>query len=263
MAQAQRDQQPVSRHYLSQAGLAAALGLVVRQAWPTLDLARIDATLPAFTRQVGALVNRFSLTSSTLAAREYRRQRLAAGIRSSFTVPQAPPPNAEKVDRSLSWATRQLRDGTLADLKPADLAAQLDSVKVTVEGVAEKLVLESGRTTMVDAVRADWQAKAWAREARPDCCYFCAMLSGRGAVYRSRNSAGAQANDRFTGDGEFKFHDHCRCQVVPVFNVYEPTAHARQWAADWQRLKDEGGPVSLLAWRQHFEGRAPTKDVPQ
>ena len=255
-----RDQPPpVSSHYLSQTGLAVALGLAVRRAWGSLNYTQAEASLPTFTEQLAALVNRLSLVSSALAAREYERRRVAAGIRSGFTVPLAPPPNAEQVDRSLSWATRQLRNGDLVDLHGDTLTKQIDTVRVTVTGVTEKLVLDSGRTTIVDAVQADRHARAWAREARPDCCYFCAMLAGRGAVYKSEFSAGKSSGEgtgpQARAHGE-SYHDHCRCQAIPVFNVYEPSAHARQWAAEWRQLKNQGGPVSLLAWRQHYEGRA-------
>ena len=84
-------------------------------------------------------------------------------------------------------------------------------------------------------------------------------MATRGAVYKSAGTAGQDANSRFTGDGEAKFHNNCHCTISPVFGAFEPSAHVRQWQADWQRLKDEHGAVSMLLWRQFMEGRIPTK----
>lgn len=239
---------PVSEHYLTQAGLAVALIRLLGTLWPSVDARSLKATLPGFQHDAEALIHRFSLASATLAAREYERRRITAGIRSRFTVPVASPPSVEQMDKSLSWATHNLWNGDLLTAPPGDVQAALDTALTQTEGAAQKLVLDTGRATTVAAVEQDRQARAWAREARPNCCYFCAMLAGRGAVYSSAHAAGQ----------DHAYHDHCRCLVVPVFGKYEPSAHARQWAADWQRLKDEQGSVSLLAWRRHFEGRAHT-----
>jgi hypothetical protein len=85
------------------------------------------------------------------------------------------------------------------------------------------------------------QARAWARETRGDCCYFCALMAARGAVYKSEGAAGGDANARFTGEGAFKFHNNCHCVAVPVFGVYEKPADARGWNRQYHDLKRELG----------------------
>lgn len=223
----------LSSHYRTQAGLALLLSRLVQQLWQSLRPGEPDSVVQV-RDGVAALIHQFSLASATLARREYAAQRLTAGVRAPFTVPLADPPSPEQVDRSLGWAMHDLAD---------------TATLTKVEGAAQRLVLDTGRETVVDAVKADPRARAWAREARPDCCSFCAMLATRGAVYESSESAGDATN---------RYHDHCHCQVVPVFGAYEPPAHVRQWQADWQRVTaGKGGDAALLAWRQFIEGRVP------
>lgn len=247
---AAQTQRPVSNHYLTQAGIAIALSRAVGAAWPGLDLQHLSDTLPDFRGRMIALVRQFALASASASARDYRRLRLESGNRSHFTVPLADPPPARVIADKINWAVSDLFDRTLIDGSRPEVEVQdvLQAVGTRVEGAVGKLSLDTGRRTTVDAVHQDRQARAWAREARPDCCYFCAMLAGRGAVYKTAQTAG----------DENGYHDHCHCVVVPVFGAYEMTAHARQWAADWDRLKSENGRVTLKDWRQHYEGRATT-----
>lgn len=247
---------PVSSHYLSQTGLAIALTQALRALWPSLNVRDLPGTLPQFKVATTALTHRFSLASGSLASREFTRKRLEAGIRSNFTVPVATPPTPEQVDKAVSWATKDLWNGDLLAAPPADpqVVEALDTAQTNVEGAVEKLVLDTGRQTMTDAVQVDRQAHIFARETKPGCCYFCALMASRGATYLSAGSAGRDANEKFIGDGLAKFHNHCRCTIVPVFGKYEPTAHARQWDADYQALKDQlGRAPSLLDWRRHFD----------
>lgn len=227
----------------------AALATAIQRLWVGVDVTDTGSML-RLRAQAAVLVNQFSLASASLAARAYSSERTAAGVRSSFTVPLASPPEREQVEKSLSWSTRNLQTPPA----PAELEPVVGQAVKDMEAAASRLVLNTGRETTVEAVQEDRQARAWAREARPDCCAFCAMLASRGAVYKTENSAGG---------GQFKFHDNCHCQAVPVFGEYEPTAHARQWAADWLNLKRaNGGTLSLNEWRRHIEGR-PTEDDPR
>jgi hypothetical protein len=240
--------QPVSDHYLSQAGLILALRQALRALWADLNGTDVGSLLRLRAR-AAVLVDRFALASASMAARNYDTERAAAGVLSSFTVALASGPDAEQVAKSLSWATRNLQVAS----PPSGVIQQAE---LDMEAAARRLVLNTGRQTTVQAVQDDRRARAWAREARPDCCAFCAMLASRGPVYKTEATASLRARD-----GQ-SYHDHCHCQPVPVFGQYEPTAHARQWTADWQNLKREnGGSLSLNQWRRHIEGR-PTTDDP-
>jgi hypothetical protein len=207
--------------------------------WPNLDRTRLYA-----------LLTRFAQGSATLAASDYAARRLDSGIRSQFTVPHAPAPTVEHFDKTLNWVF----DGV--DQSSPEALQRL-------EAAFTRLALQSGRSTIVTAVHDDKQARGWARETRTNCCYFCAALATRGAVYKDEGAAGRTANEKFTGSGDFKFHDNCRCIAVPVFGVYEKTAEARAWTRQWHDLRREHGGVSLQLWRQAFEGRLDTNVPPQ
>lgn len=170
-----------------------------------------------------------------LAADFYDGERDAADVPGSFTVPLADPPPDEQTSNSLRWATKDLwprdeSDATLAQLEPLDV--RLEAAFGKADGAVERLVLNSGRETVLQAVDRDPQAVAWARGAALGCCSFCALMSSRGATYRSAGTAGREANERFEGDtGEAKFHNWCRCVVIPVYRgqSFELSPKAREW----------------------------------
>jgi hypothetical protein len=219
-----------------------ALNRSLAALWPEIDLQNLRGTLPRYKLSLIAAIRQAGLASAALSRREYERQRVQAGIRSQFSLPAPNLPTVEQIDKKLNWAVADLW-GPEAFTDPK----VVETAQNNVEGGATKLVLDVGRELVIDAVSQDRQARAWARETRPGCCYFCAMLAGRGAVYKTARSAG-QGNE---------FHNHDRCVVVPVFGEYEPSAHARQWAAEWRSAtRGLSGADAVLAWRQHFEGRA-------
>jgi hypothetical protein len=195
----------------------AAFASVIRTRWAHLTRAELYA-----------LLVQFSNASAALSVQNYTSERLAAGIRSRFTVSAAPPASPEQFANTLNW----VYGGGTASIEQR-LAASMT-----------RLAAQTGRETTIQAVKTDRQARAWARETRGDCCYFCAMLASRGAVYRSEATA------------KFEAHDGCHCIAVPVFGAYEKTADARAFTRQWHDLRrDLGHSPSLLQWRRHFEGR--------
>lgn len=249
---------PLSSHYASQSGLAVAFARILRAHWP--NLSRVEGY---------ALVTQFAQASAVLAAQDYEERRAAAGVAGSFDVPLAAPPTAEQFSKTLNWvygatttvdALPDTVTPSAAERQRAADAAQAEEDRLV--AAFTRMALQGGRTTIVEAVEADPDARAWARETRPDCCYFCALMATRGAVYRDEGAAGRDANARFTGAGEFKFHNNCHCVAVPVFGAFEKTAEARAWTRQYHDLRRDHGSVSLSMWRDHFESAA-TTNVPQ
>lgn len=238
----------------AQDGIAEALSQALELLWPLLALHALKQSLGSFKQAVAAVVRQHALASASVAARQYQTQRVLAGVGGRFTpVPVTPPP-AEAVAAAVDWALAPLWStavpiaqfpGAPEETKRVASTAIADA-KARLAQVAEKLVLDTGRDTVIGNVQRDPVAKGWARLTEPDPCYFCAMLAARGAVYRSKKTAG------------FEAHDNCRCHVEPWFRgAYEPTAKVREW----QRLYDTataGATTShdrRLAFRQAYEGR--------
>lgn len=225
---------PSAQAGLSQAGLGALTARQVAELAAQLGTANLDRSLPPFIAALWRLIRRNGSVSAELAARFYLRQRAAAGARGVFRPPLVDPPPLEQVAASTRWAAQSLYWA----------APDVDLFTAKLAGAAEKLTLDVGRASIINASHADPEAKGWARIPEPGACYFCALLATRGAVY-AEDTAG------------FKSHDHCRCHAEPVFTAYEPSAEIRGWQSLYaQSTKGVHGMGNLQrAWRAAFEGR--------
>lgn len=193
-----------------------------------LDIADLRGSLPTFTAATKQLVDRYGAASATLAARFYQQQRRHAGITGPFTPKPAPLPALGEVKAAVDFATRQLWSAQ----------PDLPNTQTALQGVAETMVLNTGRSTVIDTVRADRKAKGWARIPEPGCCAFCALLATRGAVYRESTVG-------------FHTHPSCRCHVEPVFTAYEPSAEVRRLQQVYRESTASlSGNKARLAFRQ-------------
>ncbi|MGW4493750.1 VG15 protein [Streptomyces sp. NPDC004376] len=235
------DSTGVARMRQAQTGLTRLLLRDLRSLRRLIQPNRLQATVPKWIDAVHTLVGRYAEVSASLAADFYDEQRDTARVSGVFTVPLAGAPPREQTANSLRWATKDLwprpeAEATVAQLEPMDV--RLDAAEKRAEGVVDRIVLNAGRDTMVQAVRQDREAVAYARAAALGCCSFCALLASRGAVYASRSTVGEDANERFTGDDSgIKYHDHCRCQPIPVFRGQ--TFQLSPKAAEWDRIYRE------------------------
>jgi len=210
-----------ARYRAAQVGLTRLLVRDVRGLRRLIIPSRLRQSVPDWLTAMNAIVEQYARTSAHLAAEFYDAQREAARVPGTFTVPLADPPPQQQTEESLRWATKDLwprpeDEATPAQLQPMDV--RLEQAEKKAQGVAQKLVADTGRGTVQEAVRQDRQATAWARAAALGACAFCRMLSIRGAVYK-QDTAG------------FRAHDNCHCGVVPVFRGqrFELSAHAREW----------------------------------
>jgi hypothetical protein len=254
----------------AQVGLAAVVSEAIARLWPSLDLLHLGSSLPAFKAAVALEVQRYAQASASLAARQYKLQRSAAGVPGSFGAIPADPPPVEQIAQAVDWAVQPLWNrnvvahaqagGTAVIEAPVKVAeapatevpsagSAIADAKARLAAASERLVLDAGRNTVIDNAERDRKAKGWARIPEPGACSFCLMLATRGAVYRSEASGG------------FKTHDNCRCHVEPVFNAYEPSAAVRQAQALWaSSTRGKSGNAARIAFRQAVEGRtAPEK----
>lgn len=223
----------------AQAYLIAQTQKPVTQAWSLVDQANLQATLPKFTQALQGIVQQYGTASYALARKFYLQERAAAKVGGKFTPKPPPRPPVAQVEKSVSWATRELwsDDPTYAD-------SNLKAAQTNVQGVVNNLVLGVGRQMTVRAVQEDRKARGWAREVEPGACSFCVLLATRGAVYKTDATA------------SFRSHPHCECMAVPVFGQYEPTAEIRHAQQLYQQAKATPGVSTLKAFRQLVEGRS-------
>ena len=146
---------------------------------------------------MSGVIQRYDEAAASLAAQWYDRQaednhlKLASAITSTVYDPK-------RVDETARYQANKLLKGDLRGF--AKYCGEL----------GRNDVLRSLNETIMDNVGRDKDKGA--RFARIptgfDTCTFCLMLASRGAVYRTRKSA-----------GEFKhFHRGCDCKVVPSFD---------------------------------------------
>lgn len=212
-----------NRYRAAQIGLTRLLVRDVRGLRRLILPQRLRETVPDWLAAMNAIVDQYARTSASLAADFYDAQRDAAGVSGVFTVPVTDPPPLEQTEASLRWATKDLwprdpEDPQTTDAQRNPLDVRLAQAETKAEQVAQKLVTDTGRGTVREAVRQDRQATAWARSAARGACAFCKLLAARGAVYKQDTA-------------DFRAHDGCHCGVVPVFRGqrFELSSHAREW----------------------------------
>ncbi|MER7053483.1 hypothetical protein [Streptomyces sp. NPDC000351] len=224
-----------ARWRAAQLGLTTLLLRDLRGLRRLINPSRLQATVPSWIEAVAAIVARYSEVSATLAADFYDGERESAEVAGAFTVPLADPPPDAQVDASMRWATKDVWErapqaATAVQVEPLDV--RLDTAFDKAGMATQKLVADVGRETVRQAVRQDRQAVAYARVAALGACSFCKLMASRGSVYATAETAGRDANDRFSGDASVvKFHNNCHCGILPVFRGqrFELSPHAARW----------------------------------
>lgn len=241
-----RERKATERHYAEQGAVGVALVSKVKPRFDSIDPENLSDSIGQFTKIVLPLVQQHARASRGLATRYYADMRRYADVSDDFRPELVGLPDFDHVQAVVKWATDKLWSDKGG---PGTTGEQLAAALTKTAGGLQKATLDVGRNQIIDAVQQDRKARAWAREARPDACWFCKMLAGR--VYAKIEDAGG-------GDEDNRYHDHCHCQVVPVFGKYEAPAHVREWAAIWERpeVKNVGGMrAKQRAFRQALEGR--------
>jgi hypothetical protein len=239
----------VDEHYWAQVAILAALVQALRDVWPNLDPSDLRS-LVNVRRLIASIVPDFSAAAIATAADYYEDVR-ALHVPGRFNAPTLPAVEVDDVGRALIDATKATESRARligVDELEADLRRDL-------EAEAQSMVADSASDEVFHAMRADRQAKGWARITRPGACYFCRMLASRGAVYQTRQAASFRAHKpRGNGTGGL-----CRCTVEPVFtDPYEPTAQARADIELWREVTRDGfsGAAAIKEFRRRLEGRA-------
>lgn len=177
--------------------------------------------------QIARAIRRGDRAAASVAAKEYLRLRDAARVTGRFTPVLEPPAPLEQIEALLRWAAFTDGDST---------------TRTRVQGITQRLVLQSGRGTIARSMEADPRATGYVRVPSSTACAFCLMLATRvygkngqiQGVYGSREKALFASGSRrgVRAEGE-KYHDFCRCSSTPIFatQTYEPPEHVRR-AAD-------------------------------
>lgn len=220
----------------AQLAIRAALVAEAAKLWPLLDTQRIAATFPGWVAAMIALVRDYHRQSAQAAAAAYRLARSQA-IQSPTPmslIRLAPDPDPQWMRAAFGYSGPGLLD--------RDTARPGTALSTTL-GTASRIALDGGRQTVLDTVRADPVAVGWYRVTDGHPCAFCAMLAGRGVVYKSHETA------------SFKSHNDCGCVDAPAFSHEQRIPALNQTAADIydQHARGHGNQLAAFrkAWNDH------------
>lgn len=149
-----------------------------------------DALLDFFPELIAA----YGDAAALLAADFYDELRDVPPSAARFSATLAAAPDSAQATAAARWGL-----GPLFTADPDPLQALLN-----LSGVAQRLVLQSGRDTVYASARRDPVSTGFARIPVGPTCQFCTMVASRGFVYGSAADAG-ESN---------KWHNDCDCIIV-------------------------------------------------
>lgn len=246
------------------------LGMVVGTAVDRL-VGRLERLFPAearafITDAYPEILDPFLKASGEVTAQWYAEQPVAdtAPGAALFVPEPAPLPPATDLGRSGRWALTQ----------PSPDAA--------LRGNADRLVRNASRDTVT--TNAAREGVRWVREAKPNACGFCRLMSIRAldSLTYSANDV-ADKLDAFgnpTGEKTVvvnsnrkrrkkarkpgqEYHDRCRCVAVPLRDGnYVAPDYIKQWQYDYANaVKDVGSKnVTAIVW--HLDRDRQREDRP-
>lgn len=234
-------------HRLAQARLGAETVNQLLAVWKLIDPDDLDGTTEEWLRIVLPLIRRQRTVSATLAANYINTFRaLELGVGASPFVPVlGDAVEAERVVSSLLYTG----PGTvkISLNRGATVESAMSTARTMSAAAGMRHVVNGGRDTITQTIDSDPQAQGWFRTTSGKPCHFCAMLAGRGAVYKGEATA------------DFKSHDSCSCSAEPIYRGdSKMPAGNIQYQAKWDQAKslarDEKIDVTV-AFRRLMEDR--------
>lgn len=181
----------------------------------------------------------------------------------SFNYEPVTPLVREQIERSLQTTglyepSRKIARIQERDLEPQQERALVREVERRAEraaaGAVVRHIQNGGRATIYENQQRDRVALGYLRVLHPvDPCYFCAMLASRGPVF-SEGSFDF-SDPRFTGEGNVKVHDSCRCSLKVLYRDDDATLERAEEMQDlWNRWgAGGGGHRAVLRFRRGYD----------
>jgi hypothetical protein len=290
------------KHVGEQQSIAARTAAGLALLWPILRFGELDETTPAWLHAVTLQAEQQFRVSEQAAFEYVQSAKWAAEplsdplvkidtqfpLRDFQLAMRATGPAAVKKATSAAFSApsvdSEVFSGRAEGVAVGDpLGGLVDELmawgKLNSTGAGVKFALNGGRGEVEQLVAADASGRIRERKAigyarftedsDTGPCYFCAVLASQGAVYLTKGAFNA-SNRKFVGDGPAKVHDHCKCQLRPVYSSddkYDERAKffLKQWTDSPGGLKEfrrryvrpepypENPPVDLAAVRRNRE----------
>jgi len=186
---------------------------------------------------IKTIITGYYEASSAHGAEYYANARALEGFR-PITIP-----GAILDDEQLDKVTQAMGPGSFFSHLNNDNDAQAAGVMARDDlgGASARLVMNGGRATVTNAAVNDTFSEGWERVIEPKSCAFCAMLAGRGAVYKESTV-------------DFRAHDRCHCVARPVFRGQTSvnTGLSDEWA---KATNGKKGSAAIAAWDQYWSDK--------
>lgn len=241
----------IEAHRAAQSEVAATVARRMAVGWRLLDPFDLDNTTERWLAVARRIIGAGRADSTRLAAEYLRLYRMSQlGTLDGFTLDLAPALDGGTTTSLIVTGPVKVKQ-TIASLVEAGnlnvgIASRAGLVAAT--GAAARHALNGGRDSIHNTIRRDDQALGYARHCRVNCCSFCAMLASRGPVYESAETA------TVTGKGR-RYHDHCYCQPVPVYDRDAPwPGNSRDLQKLWnESTAGHSGKGAVNAFRRAYE----------
>ena len=155
-------------------------------------------------RLIAPMIDQYGIASGTLAAEWYDLNRDLLKVGGNWSGATLQGPNVD---------TGPLIGGSVTDF------TSTSTILSGIQSGMDMRVRQAAQGTLMDSVMRDPQARGWGRVTSAKPCPFCAMLAGRGAVYRTRQTA------------TFMPHLHCACSALPLWKA-DPTGESMRSRED-------------------------------
>lgn len=227
----------LSHYHQTQQSIAVRAAVAIRNLWmQIIDPLHFSNSWDTLGPLVNGIISTHYELTAADAAQYYANSRVLAGY------PHMPVPGQRPDEAYIGNVTGAMGPGQFYHfLKEQDAPVASAMAQDALRGASTRMVMMGGRDTVTNAAALDPAAKGWERVIQPGCCGFCAMLAGRGAVYKETTV-------------DFSAHDHCHCvgRVVFLGQQSVNTALSDEWG---KATKGTSGKDAIAAWNTYWESR--------
>lgn len=210
-----------------QKALTGDLKKKIEGVWGLLDIDNLDITYPAFEAAVMKTIQTNAYAQYTLESVFFRAYvaevyDLDVTFQKSFYDYLTPEQSVALRKSIHSVSVAPIKTATANGVSKDYASAK--ALEMT-KGSAMRHSLEITRQATIEKARNNPQLGYWSRRVVGETCTFCAMLEGRGAVYKADTS-------------RFAAHDGCDCVAVPSNGGQEADVMAYKVSARNKKLTD-------------------------
>lgn len=228
----------LGRYGRNQKLIAARAALAIYNLWMRLiDPAHFSDGWKTLGPMINGIIASHYAVTAADAAEYYANARVVAGYRHMHV------PGQEPDMTYIGKVTDAMGPGQFFHFLSGDQTPDVASTMARdgMRGAGTRMVMMGGRDTVTHAAHIDTVATGWERIIEPGACGFCAMLAGRGAVYKESTV-------------DFRAHDHCHCVARAVFHGQESANDdlSSEWGTATAGYR---GKAAIREWNKYWEAR--------